>query len=195
MGRSARQPGPRSAADGRSGSLGHIGPDARAAVPALIRSLDDNDEFVHSAAAAALGKIGPAAAVAVPAMIKALEASSYFHQGIIGPAIAGIGPAAVPALTTVIRHKTGLRWPAIRALGLMGPPAKEAAPILDQMLSVREDDVREQAAFALWEIVRRRDAIEVIIDCTTDENESPRIGAADHLGETRARRGSGRSGP
>ena len=46
--------------------MGEIGADAKVAVPGLIRRLDDEDEFVRSAAAHSLGQIGPAAKAAVP---------------------------------------------------------------------------------------------------------------------------------
>lgn len=42
---------------GAAESLGKIGPDAKAAVPALRKALRDADEFVRSAAAEALAKV------------------------------------------------------------------------------------------------------------------------------------------
>ena len=53
--------------------LGHIGPKAASAVPALIVALSDEDVRVRVAAAAALGRIGPKAAPAVPALIAVLR--------------------------------------------------------------------------------------------------------------------------
>ena len=41
--------------------LGQISPEARAAVPALIQTLEDTDEYVRGTAADALAKIGPVA--------------------------------------------------------------------------------------------------------------------------------------
>src|SRR5262249_9746626 len=48
---------------------GSIGPEGKAAVPVLIRALEDKDRVVQSRAIGALGKIGPPAGAAAPALI------------------------------------------------------------------------------------------------------------------------------
>jgi HEAT repeat protein len=48
--------------------LGHIGPEARAALPALIAALGDRDSNVRLWAVKALGELGPAAVTAVPSL-------------------------------------------------------------------------------------------------------------------------------
>src|SRR5262249_13954079 len=53
--------------------LGKMGPDAKAAVPALLTRLESASEFDRGAAARALGRIGPEARTAVPALRKRLE--------------------------------------------------------------------------------------------------------------------------
>ncbi len=59
---------------GAAQALGRIGPEAKAAVPALIKALvDDPRNTVRSHAAQALGQIGPEAKAAVPALIEALK--------------------------------------------------------------------------------------------------------------------------
>ena len=47
-------------------ALGRIGPIAKAAVPALVKVLDDKDADLRAATALALGRIGPGAADAKP---------------------------------------------------------------------------------------------------------------------------------
>jgi 3-methyladenine DNA glycosylase AlkD len=49
-------------------SLGHFGPEAKAAVPDLIEALKDEDKMVRMGAGYALAEIGPDAADAVPAL-------------------------------------------------------------------------------------------------------------------------------
>jgi HEAT repeat protein len=53
--------------------LADLGPEAKAAVPALVRALKDKDPFIREAAAGALGRIGPAAKEAAPDLITLVE--------------------------------------------------------------------------------------------------------------------------
>jgi HEAT repeat protein len=54
-------------------SLGNVGTDNPATVPALIKALDDREARVRAAAVLALLKIGPEAQEAVPALRKTLQ--------------------------------------------------------------------------------------------------------------------------
>jgi HEAT repeat protein len=73
--------------------LGRLGPDARKAVPALTRALNDRDTFVRDAAASALGRIGPAAKEAAPAFITLLERQNRLASS-AGPWSSASRPAA-----------------------------------------------------------------------------------------------------
>lgn len=169
---------------GAARALRYMGPDAVAAVPALVRALDDSDGFVRSGAAFALGKIGPGAADAVPAMVRVLRRSGYFDQGIIGPAIAGIGPAAVPALIDLTRDRDHqVRFEAVGDLGRIGTGMDEVARRLGELLTDGDASIRAEAAFALWKTAQSRDGIPVLARCLGDPNEFARMSAADHLGE------------
>lgn len=100
-------------------TLGKIGPDAVAAVPALIEQLQDDDALVREHAAEALGDIGPPASQAVPALVEALS-----------------DPV------------TRVRRDAVRSLGQIGPSAKQAAPAVRRLLADPEQMVREAASTA-----------------------------------------------
>ncbi len=54
-------------------ALEGIGPEAKAAVPALSEALKDEDSGVRRAAVGALGRLGPEAKAAVRALIEALK--------------------------------------------------------------------------------------------------------------------------
>ena len=87
--------------------LEDIGPDAKAAVPALtIEALKDENEYIREAAAGALGEIDAEAAVL--AFIEALKdkhgevrCNAAWALGEIGPDAKG----AVPALTEALKDK------------------------------------------------------------------------------------------
>jgi 3-methyladenine DNA glycosylase AlkC len=59
-------------------SLARFGPEAKAAVPALIEALKDEDKATRVSAASSLGQIGPAAKDAVPALIEAVKDKNVF---------------------------------------------------------------------------------------------------------------------
>jgi HEAT repeat protein len=105
-------------------ALSQIGPEAKAAVPALAQAVSDPDFHVRGNAVRALGAIGPDAAAAVPDLIKALS-----------------------------DPESEIRKAAATALGKIGPRAKEAIPALEgKSKDDRDYEVRRAAAQALEEI-------------------------------------------
>lgn len=97
-------------------TIGRIGPNAAAAVPALARELSNEHAHVRQAAAEALSKIGPASEPAVPGIV-VLLADSH-------PAV---------------------RQAAARSLACVGPAAERAIPLLFPLLGDEDDKVREAA--------------------------------------------------
>jgi len=78
--------------------LGRIGPQAHAAVPALIQTLDDPSKSVRHYAARALGDIGRQAKTAVPALTVALTDKDLRVRSSAAYALGQIGPEAKNAL-------------------------------------------------------------------------------------------------
>ncbi len=136
--------------------LAQLGPAARKAVPALIRSLDDASRDLSSGdehSVNALGAIGPAA---VPDLIRALQHESPFVRGRAAMALERIRPRpvdAIPALADALDHKErDVVRMVIRALGEMGPDAREAIPALVDKLKSKEKLVSAAAVQAMMRI-------------------------------------------
>ena len=111
-----------------------MGPKAKAAVPALMESLQDKDFKVRRVAMDALGSIGPEAKAAVPALTEVLKCKGKIRRVRAASALGRIGPeakTAVPALTELLKDKdSNVKSAALWALGQIGPEAKAAVPAL-----------------------------------------------------------------
>lgn len=73
-------------------ALGDLAPQDRASIDALIRSLDDPDDYVCIKAARALGRIGPAAYPALPVLTKLAIANQEALSGTAALAVDRIDP-------------------------------------------------------------------------------------------------------
>jgi len=138
-------------------ALGNIGREAKSAVPALIKALEDKDREVRDWATRALGCIGSEAQAAVPHLIKTMKSdkSESVRWG-AAHALGSIGPAAkeaVPALIEALKGEDAwLCHFAAQALGGIGPDAKKAVPALVEALNDYEYVIQVAAAQALGDI-------------------------------------------
>jgi HEAT repeat protein len=89
-------------------SLADLGPDARAAVPALLAQLDDSDRAYALAAAGALITIDPRSTeAALPVVIEAMASNKSSIRRAVLASLEKMGPAAadaVPAVLTLLKR-------------------------------------------------------------------------------------------
>ncbi len=138
--------------------LAHMGEKARAAVPALVASLRDEDPKTRQEILFALGAIDAGAAEAVPAMIESLNDEDM-----------------------------DVRYSAAYALGKMGAAAAAAAPALGENLDSPDKFLALASAWALAHIEPEGDAtvskaMPLLIEALGNQSEPIRIEAAQALG-------------
>jgi HEAT repeat protein len=135
--------------------LSELGPDAREAVPSIIKALSDKDDQVRAGAAAALGNGGPIA-IEIPALIEALkdpappvQFSAVKAAGRMGPAAKALVPALIARMDNTANDLVARQRPdttldlfilkgAAEAIGSVGPEAKQAVPSLIEFISPGE---------------------------------------------------------
>ncbi len=142
--------------------LAKLGPKAKDALPALIKALDDGDKQVWTNAIAAVSAMGPDAKDAIPTLLADFDSKSasrqrsYYRDQVIvrtAYALTRIGPAAIPPLIDGLRSQdTMMRSGCARALGGMGPAAKDAVPALIENLGHGDAGVQADVIDALGSI-------------------------------------------
>ncbi|UUO07248.1 HEAT repeat domain-containing protein [Blastopirellula sp. J2-11] len=136
--------------------LRQLGPDAKAAIPALIETLKVTDGQVQSETMMVLGGLGAAAAPATEAITKFLASPSAGLQQSALYALGSIGPAAKPSIPQIVPlldsdgefTKVAAGW-AIAHIDPSSPAAAKATTVLAAALTTGSDLVRLEAAKAL----------------------------------------------
>jgi HEAT repeat protein len=105
-------------------ALKELGPEAKAALPAVVRTLRvETEPATRKVAAEALGAFGAASAATVPDLVEALgDRNEYTREEVV------------------------------RALGSIGPKARAAVPALQPFLKDEDEDIREAAEDAVARI-------------------------------------------
>jgi HEAT repeat protein len=163
-----------------------IGPDARAAVPALGRALLHKEPENLWYFADALGTIGKDA---LPALTNALANPDYEIRSAAIYGLGKVGPAAQPAVPLLVQtlkdEKADVRDRAVQALLAIGPPA---VPALVQAVEQDRGPVRQGAARALMSPLVSWRAVEpALLAMLQDEDPASRQQALQTLGAVRAR--------
>ncbi len=157
--------------------LGRIGPEAHAAVPALIPLLAANSLSLRGQAAAALGNIGPKARAAIPQLIAGLRVDDSKLDAAYPTAIGKMGPEARAATQDLFRliNLDGVNIPmaAAEALGKVADPTT-AIPKLIEDFPKKGAQQKETYARALGAFgIQAKPAAEVLV-----EEAAKRRGAA-----------------
>jgi len=168
-------------------TISRMGAGAQAAIPALIKRLEDEQWYVRRAAASALAGMGPIAELAVPAITKALTDEEWLVRRVAAEAAAAIGPASKPAVPTLIKLLGDEEWHARRAaaeaLAAIGPASASAVPSLIVALDDVEWHVRQRVAEALTAIgTASKPATSRLIAALNDEEWQVRKSAAIAIG-------------
>ena len=170
--------------------LFEMGDEAKEAVPDLVQALKDKDLFVRRFAAQSLGEIGGNARTAIPALKSSLGDSKKEVVEAAATALGKIGPDGITTLTGVVQDRkqdVEVRRQAIIALGTAGPNAKDAVPVLVDILkdatagsagkNKKDPDapnLRVDAAEALGDIgPDAKDAAPVLEDLASAKGKSP----------------------
>ncbi len=161
--------------------LGKIGPAAKAAVPALVRSLRAEQPVPEDAEAAALrywavialGGIGPAAREAVPALNSLLDSDDWE----LVKALDRIGAPPVTKLTELY-----LRGDGCFSLARLGPKARGAVPAIRKALNDRRPEVRVEAAMAMISIDPPAPEAVRVLTAALESGQEEAYNAPDALG-------------
>ena len=124
-------------------SLGAIGADSKKVVTALLRILENDEEYeIRRSAASSLGKLGANARAAIPALARALDNSAEDRSpnrertgwAVAARAVGEIGgPSAVPVLVKALANADPyIRGTAARQLGALEALASPALPALQK---------------------------------------------------------------
>lgn len=142
----------------------------------LIGQLSSNEYHARQHAAMQLGDLGLAARDAVPALSKLLHDVYPDVRSTAAKALAAIGVPAVPALIEALKDPALKNHAQIaNALAWIGPPAKDAVPILTELLKSHWDPARLEALIALAEIgLDSKAALPVVVRMLADPNERVR---------------------
>ena len=139
-------------------ALGAMGPAAKDVVPDIAKKVEGDDVDLAREAARTLKALGPAAAPAVPSLAKALDSNDQNLCAEAAEALAAVGPEAVGAVEAIARHlgsansRREERIALLQAASAIGPPAKDAIPVVTKLLGEREVSVRVAAAETLGKI-------------------------------------------
>ena len=135
-------------------ALAGFGPEAKSAVPELIRA---TERGFFNESVKALGAIGPDAKSAVPAIVKYMEGSNPYYAIPAIDALGNIGSGTEEAASSLIKiinslNRDEVRVASARALIKAAPEAERTVIALIHALNDRSDAVRDAAFESLVQL-------------------------------------------
>jgi HEAT repeat protein len=129
-----------------------VRPDPKAAIPLLMKALEDSDPAVKIGVLDMLAEFGK---VAVPALVQALGNDKTAYWACL--ALSEVGPDAEPAVPTLRllldkNKNPEIRREAVMSLGAIGPASAPAVPALVAVLDQDDPAMRLSGAYALGQI-------------------------------------------
>jgi hypothetical protein len=120
------------------------------------RCLKSSQSEIRGSGFDALRGIGPEGVAAIPVLMELL-ADEIYTSATAAQLLGQIGPSAISVLLPALHSsEVGVRWGAVHALGEIGPPAKEAIPIIKQLVGDEDTEVCQAAMKALDKISGRK---------------------------------------
>ncbi|MCC9606084.1 HEAT repeat domain-containing protein [Blastopirellula sp. JC732] len=170
--------------------LRELGPDAKAAVPALIETLKVDDAEVQSETMMVLGGLGQSAAPATESIAKflaspeaGLQQSALYALGTIGPSAKAAIPQITPLLDSDVEFtKVAAGW-AIAHIDPTSDAAAKATIVLAAALTEGSDLVRLEAATSLGMFGKQAASAKAALTkaASDDASEAVRAAAAEAL--------------
>lgn len=150
------------------------------AIPALVETLQDENEVLRRLAAQVLSTIGDPSAL--PAMIAAMNDESIDVRQDVVTGLGGFGQSALPILLeTIVGDDDNNSWNAYSALRWIGAPAsKELFALLDQNDEKKRKSVASTLGFIQID-TKDETLLNRLLNALDDENPNMQKGAAETL--------------
>jgi HEAT repeat protein len=163
-----------------------LGPQAKDAVPALIRLLTDKDGWTRMDAAACLARIGPEAESAVPALLAGLQATNInrqAYQNLRYWSLFALGEMGSRARSAVPQLETMTNDVAAR-LALIKIRQQPRQPFLEQLKDMSDPETWRQTAWLVGSLgTNAEPAIPLLLDVVAQSNLNFRATALGVLGD------------
>ena len=166
-------------------ALAGIGPDAKPAVPVLVKALQDKNDSVRLEVVRALAAIGPEAEPAVSLLTEMIQEKNERMRAEVAKALGQIGLGASPAITVLIPalkdKDEWVRTNAAEAIGKIDPTNLKPVPTLIEAMKDESGRVRGAVAQTLLKIGPVNKQVVLAFILALEDNYKSVIYAADEF--------------